>query len=262
MHAQENAETGNRPGVMIYFDMVDPLQQLKDAERGRLLMAIVEYAKHGTQPRFTGRLAMAWGYIQPKLDRDAEAYENTRTQRRYAAYCKKCTARRLPKIPFEQWLEMSEEELQQALQSENEPQRAVAPAASRNRKGKRKGEGDGYGEGNGDGYGDGDGDGDGYGDRKGDGNLNTAVSAAAAADTQSDPAAAAAETALKRMNGELGQGVVNLSQRQMELLLEEMGLEMFDYYVRKLSDFILKNDASVKNHYGTIRRWWQEDHGC
>ena len=74
-----------------------------------------------------------------------------------------------------------------------------------------------------------------------------------------DPAAAAAERKLKKMYGELGQGVVNLSEYQMERLLDQMGIEMFDYYVKKLSDFILKNGASVKNHYGTILRWWQED---
>lgn len=52
---------------------------------------------------------------------------------------------------------------------------------------------------------------------------------------------------------------MNLSEYHIDRLLDQMGLEMFDYYVKKLSDFILKNDASVKNHYTTILRWWQED---
>jgi len=77
--------------------------------------------------------------------------------------------------------------------------------------------------------------------------------------TPEDIAAAAADRKLKKMYGELGQGVVNLSEYQIDRLLDQLGLEMFDYYVKKLSDYILRNNASVKNHYGTILRWWQED---
>ena len=73
--------------------------------------------------------------------------------------------------------------------------------------------------------------------------------------------AAAADTynELNFMKGKLGKGVVLLSQQQMEELLEEMGLDSFDYYVEKLADYILRKDAKVKNHYATIRKWWQED---
>lgn len=52
---------------------------------------------------------------------------------------------------------------------------------------------------------------------------------------------------------------MNLTDYQMERLLDQLGLDMFDYYVKKLSDFILENGASVKNHYATILRWWMED---
>ena len=38
-----------------------------------------------------------------------------------------------------------------------------------------------------------------------------------------------------------------------------MGIDTFDYYVDKLSAFIIKNDAKVKNHYETILKWWRED---
>ena len=255
MRTQEKPGSAGRPGVMIYFDMVEPILPLKDAEKGRLLMAIVEYARDGTEPRFAGRLALAWGYIQPKLDRDAEVYEYTKTQRKYAAFCKRRSALKLPKIPIEQWMDMDENERSRMLTGDNETQRAVDPVDSRypTRKGKGDGDGkgDGYGEGYGNGYGDGDAAVEGYGNGKGD----TAVSGGAG----DSLAAAAAERKLKRMYGELGQGVVNLSEYHIDRLLEQMGLEMFDYYVKKLSDFILKNGASVKNHYGTILRWWQED---
>ena len=73
-----------------------------------------------------------------------------------------------------------------------------------------------------------------------------------------DPAAAA-KTALNYMQGTLGQGVVLLSEAQIEELLERMGLDSFDHYVRKLADFIINKNASVKNHYATISKWWEED---
>ena len=72
-------------------------------------------------------------------------------------------------------------------------------------------------------------------------------------------AAAGTYQSLNFMNGKLGKGVVLLSQEQMEDLLEKMDLDSFDYYVEKLADFILKNQAKVKNHYATILKWWEED---
>lgn len=73
------------------------------------------------------------------------------------------------------------------------------------------------------------------------------------------PAAASADTELSFMHGELGKGVILLTQEQIEALLDKMGLDSFDYYVAKLSDYILKNDRKVKNHYATILKWWTED---
>lgn len=246
MEPQKKGSSVRRPGVMIYFDMVEPILPLRDSEKGRLLMAIVEYARDGLEPKFTGRLALAWGYIQPKLDRDAEVYEYTKTQRRYAAFCKRRAALKLPKIPIELWLEMDEDERVRMLTGDNETQRAVDSVDSRYPTGK------GDGDGNGEGYGEGNGKRNGYGDAAVEGYGNGKQGIA-------EPAAAAAERKLKKLYGELGQGVVNLSEYQMERLLDHMGIEMFDYYVKKLSDFILKNGASVKNHYATILRWWQED---
>lgn len=247
MDTSKNGGCGKRPGVMLYFEMVDPLRDLRDAEKGRMLMAIIEYAKDGTLPGFTGRLALAWGFIKPKLDRDAQAYDSIKVQRKYATFCREISKRKLPKISFEAWLGMTEEERQSMISGSIGSHRAddfddsryptTATAGTIATAGTT--------------------------DTTGTTDRNTAITAAAAVtgNTASDPAAAAAERKLKRLHGELGQGVVNLSEYHIDRLLEQMGLEMFDYYVKKLSDFILKNDASVKNHYGTILRWWQEDNG-
>ncbi|MBQ9844451.1 MAG: hypothetical protein IJO31_09895 [Oscillospiraceae bacterium] len=77
--------------------------------------------------------------------------------------------------------------------------------------------------------------------------------------TPEDVAAAAADRKLKIFRGELGKGVVFLSDAQIADLLEKLDLDLFDHYVDKLANFIIKNDAKVKNHYETIQKWWRED---
>ena len=71
--------------------------------------------------------------------------------------------------------------------------------------------------------------------------------------------ATAAARKLKIMHGELGKGVIILTDEQTDDLLDKLGLEVFDYYVDKLSSYILKNDAKPANHYETILKWWRED---
>lgn len=64
---------------------------------------------------------------------------------------------------------------------------------------------------------------------------------------------------LKRQMGELGKGVVFLSDDQFNDLLDKLGIEAFDRYVARLADFIIEKNAYVQNHYKTILKWWQED---
>ena len=227
-----------RPGIMLYFDILEPIRVLPDADKGRLLVAMLEYGQNGTLPHFEGMLALAWGFVKPKLDKDEESYEDSVVQRRYAAFCKKRRKLNLPKIPFEEWVLMSESEQERCSTTDDEPQRAVnfvgsrypttstttTPTPSTN-------------------------------------TYTTTSTAAAATTTTSDDAAAAAEKKLMLIEGELGQGVVFLSDLQIESLLGTFGLDAFDYYVSKLANFITKNNAKVKNHYETILKWWKEDSG-
>lgn len=92
-----------KPGVMIYFDMRESIQELTDDEKGRLLVAILEYGELGVIPEFTGILKAVWGFIRPKLDRDNRAYEDTVAKRKYAAYCKKQRKSEFPELPFDEW---------------------------------------------------------------------------------------------------------------------------------------------------------------
>jgi len=70
-----------------------------------------------------------------------------------------------------------------------------------------------------------------------------------------------APDALQVMGGSLGQGVILLSPNQTESLLDILGLDGFDYYVKKLSNYIINTGAKVNNHYKTILRWFEEDQG-
>lgn len=71
---------------------------------------------------------------------------------------------------------------------------------------------------------------------------------------------AAATRTLRIMGGQLGKGKVMLSEAQIEDLLEKLGdVEVFDHYVEKLADWIIKRNANVKDHYGTILKWWRQD---
>ena len=72
-------------------------------------------------------------------------------------------------------------------------------------------------------------------------------------------AAEGEENKLRYLQGKLGKGVVLLSDKQMQQLLDKMGLDAFEYYTDRLSSFIIEKQAKVSNHYETILRWWQED---
>ena len=221
-----------RPGIMLYFDILEPIRVLPDADKGRLLVAMLEYGQSGTVPVFDGMLALAWGFVKPKLDRDDESYEEAKVQRKYAAFCKKRNALNLTKIPFEEWLAMDENGRQRMTTEDNEPLRAVNSVASRYPTTTTPTT-----------------------------TIATTSATAAAAVTTTEPeiAAAAANIESKFLGGELGKGVVLLTDEQIESLLDQMGVDAFDYYVDKLSSFIIKNDAKVKNHYETILKWWHED---
>lgn len=208
-----------RPGIMLYFDILEPIRVLPDAEKGQLLVAMLEYGQSGTVPEFTGMLALAWGFVKPKLDRDDESYEEAKVQRKYAAFCKKRNSLNLPKIPFEVWLSMDNNERKRMVSEDNEPLRAVDSVASR------------------------------Y--------PTTTTTAAASTSTSATTSATAAATDLQAATGDAS--VVFLSSDQIADLQAKMGIQTFDYYVDKLSNFIIKNGASVKNHYETILKWWQED---
>ena len=73
------------------------------------------------------------------------------------------------------------------------------------------------------------------------------------------PAAATEEDQLKKIGGNLGKDVVYLTDRQMEDLIDRLGLDAFDRYVDRLATFIIEKGAHIKSHYDTIIKWYEQD---
>lgn len=60
---------------MLYFEETRPIVSLlSDAERGQLLVAILDYAEYDVESVLSDRLVAVWPFIKRKIDHDAEAY--------------------------------------------------------------------------------------------------------------------------------------------------------------------------------------------
>lgn len=202
-----------QPGVMLYFDILEPIKVLPDEDKGRLLMAILEYGKQGIVPEFDGMLALAWGFVRPKIDRDREEYNRSVLRRQYATACRERKKKNEPEITFDEWVKTLNIGDYQAVSLDTNDNQwyptttaaastSTTPSTSPSTTTK----------------------------------TNTSTAAAAAGTTNAggeDLAAAAADRKLKYFNGELGKGVVVLSEYQVDVLLEKLGIEMFDHYVAK-----------------------------
>ena len=58
--------------VKAFFDWIEQTAALSDAERGRLFIAILEYARSGLDPKLDGREGILFPVFQSQIDRDKE----------------------------------------------------------------------------------------------------------------------------------------------------------------------------------------------
>ena len=210
----EDEIRSQRPGVMIYHEILVPMQHLEDEQKGKLFNAILEFSALGTEPEFeSSELAIAWGFIRPKLEHDFNKYVEKVERNRRAA---KKRWERTPKSTT------AEPDANASVGMHFVPTTAVPTAAPS--------------------------------PAPQSPTLSPASSVAVA-----EPAPTPS-TRVEVMGGSLGQGVVMLSEDQISELLDTMGLETFNHYVRQLSSYIIEKDAHyIKNHYKTILKWWKED---
>ncbi len=65
-----------REGFLVYHDLLAWLEPYGDAERGRLLTAMLRYSMAGEEPKLSGNERFLWPALKVKIDRDIEAYES------------------------------------------------------------------------------------------------------------------------------------------------------------------------------------------
>ena len=60
--------------IKVYYNLLERLKPYSDAEIGRLLRGLLEYASSGIQPDFKGNERFIWPTLQEMVDNDAQAY--------------------------------------------------------------------------------------------------------------------------------------------------------------------------------------------
>ena len=99
-----------RPGIIIYFDMLPSLRRLTKEQKADLFEALLEYAQFGVIPEFKDiEVSVAWDFLQPRIDRDAQAYSLKCLKNRYSVYCREVKKNGLLKPTFDEWLAMTQE---------------------------------------------------------------------------------------------------------------------------------------------------------
>lgn len=93
-----------RPGVMFYFDMLPALKRLTKVQKADLFEALLEYAQFGVLPEFDDvGVSVAWDFIQPRIDRDAQAYDLKCLKNQYSVYCREAKKNGQVPVPFDDW---------------------------------------------------------------------------------------------------------------------------------------------------------------
>lgn len=93
-----------RPGVLIYFESVRPaLNRLGNEQCGSLFRAILDYAEYGAVADLDPMTGMVFDLLRPKIDRDAEKYEESREQRLHAVYVREAKRRGEQPLPISEW---------------------------------------------------------------------------------------------------------------------------------------------------------------
>ena len=70
--------------LKVYYDWAEVTATLSDAERGRLITALVQYAKAGILPELTGAERHLFPMFQAQIDRDRDDYKEISEKRKIA----------------------------------------------------------------------------------------------------------------------------------------------------------------------------------
>ena len=64
-----------RSHLKVYFDFETKTKELEDPEKGRLLLAMLRYAKEGTEPDMIGNERFLFPVFKAQIDDDIKAYD-------------------------------------------------------------------------------------------------------------------------------------------------------------------------------------------
>lgn len=123
---------GKRPGIMVYFELLDALEDYNAEEAGQLFLAMLRYGQYGELPEFADRgMRTLWMSTKRKIDMDKRSYEQACCNRRYSTYVREAKKRGETILDRDEWEIRQQEEtsndinsiqLQQEPQPEQEPQ--------------------------------------------------------------------------------------------------------------------------------------------
>lgn len=76
-----------RPGIMVYFDLLPQLEEYSPEEVGELFLAMLRFGLDGSIPIFEDRgMRIIWREIQNKIERDNAKYQQRIIDGAYGAY--------------------------------------------------------------------------------------------------------------------------------------------------------------------------------
>ena len=93
-----------RPGFMLYFDLMPALDLLKDEEAGRLFRALMAYGQYGELKELSGSEAVAFQMLRPRMDRDRAAYAEKCLKNTYATYVREIRRQGGVPLEYEDWV--------------------------------------------------------------------------------------------------------------------------------------------------------------
>ena len=94
-----------KPGVMVYFDMLPAINNLSKQDKGVLFESILRYGVRSELPEMSAKLKVVWPLIQQRLDRDEEQYSKVVTKRAYSAYVRWAKYNNEDVLSFRNWQE-------------------------------------------------------------------------------------------------------------------------------------------------------------
>lgn len=95
---------GSRPGVMLYFETLQAIEELEAEDAKQIMSAILHYSRDGELPALRGSLAAVWSLIRSGLDRDKARYGEKQIRGIWLTYCRKCKSTGETPLAFDEWV--------------------------------------------------------------------------------------------------------------------------------------------------------------